>query len=100
LSDEAEVLSGGQVLVDGRILPREADGGWDLFSVADDVESEHPRLAAVRFEHRRQDPNSGGLPGAVRPEQAQHSVGLVKWTTTSSETFSLTTIFAIAILLR
>ena len=76
LSDQAEVLSAGQVLVDGRILPREADGGWDLFRVADNVESEHPRLAAVRFEHRRQDPNSGGLPAAVRPEQAQHSAGL------------------------
>ena len=40
-----------------------------------DVEAEHGRRAGVGPENRGQHPDSGGLAGAVRPEQAEHGRG-------------------------
>ena len=69
--DHLEVLEAGEVLVDGGVLACETDPLAHALRLGDDVEPEHARRAAVGMEQRRQDPDGGGLAGAVRPEQPE-----------------------------
>ncbi len=71
-AEHPEVLAAGQVLVDGRVLAREADQLPHRLRVAGDVEPGDARAAGVGAEKRREDPDRGRLAGAVRPEQSQH----------------------------
>src|SRR5947209_548550 len=48
-----------------------ADVPADLRRVADDVELPHPRRPGRGSKQRAQDSDGRGLPGAVRPEQAE-----------------------------
>jgi hypothetical protein len=73
--DHLEVLEPGQVLVDGRVLPREPDPRPELARVADDVEAGDARLALVGGEQRREDADCRRLPGAVRPEETEDAAG-------------------------
>src|SRR6266542_2970849 len=75
-ADHLDVLQAGEVLVHRRGLTGQADDVAERLGVADDVEPGHLRLAVVGREERGQDPNGGGLAGAVRPEEPEHGGGL------------------------
>ena len=68
---EFEVLPAGEQLVDRGVLAREPDHRPDRPGVLPDVQARHPGTAAVGLEKRRQYPDQGGLPGAVRAEKGQ-----------------------------
>ena len=76
LAEEHEVLLAGEVLVDRRVLPREADLRAQLGRVGDDVEAGDASRAVVGRQQRRQDPDRRRLPGPVRAEQPEHGPGL------------------------
>jgi hypothetical protein len=65
-----EVLEPGQVVVDGRVLPREPDPLPKARGIADDVEPGDPGGARIGLEQSGQDPDRGCLACAVRAEQA------------------------------
>ena len=70
-SHHPEVLGTGEVLVDGRELAGEADQAAHDVRLGGDVVTEYPGHAAVGREHRREDPDNGGLAGSVRTEQPE-----------------------------
>src|SRR5262249_6813510 len=72
---EPEVLLGGQVEVECRLLEDDADLTADAERLALDVEAGDPRRAARRLEQRRQHPDRGRLAGAVRAEEAEELAG-------------------------
>jgi hypothetical protein len=72
---QPEVLTAGQVGIDRRILAGEADPVADAVGVADHVVAEDLRVPAVGWEDGCQDPDRGGLAGAVGPEQPEHGTG-------------------------
>jgi hypothetical protein len=74
-ADEAQVLAPGQVLVDGRVLAGEADGGAGRLRMGRDVDAEHLGRAVVGVEDRGQDAHGGGLARTVRAEQPEHGAG-------------------------
>ena len=75
-ADQPQVLAAGEVLVDGRVLPGQADARAHARSaVAHHVEAQHRGLARVGLEDGREDAHGGGLAGAVGPEQAEHGAG-------------------------
>ncbi len=75
-TDHLDVLEPGEVLVDRRALAGETDPVAKLLGVGDHVEAVHLGATAARQQQRRQDPNRGGLAGAVGTEQAEHHPGL------------------------
>ena len=74
--DHLDVFEPGQVLVDGRVLAGEADPRAQLGGVADDVEAVDAGAPAAGRQERRENPDGGGLAGAVRPQQAEHRAAL------------------------
>ena len=70
--EHPQVLAPGQVLVDRRVLPGEADHPAHALRVAQHVDAAHDRAAGVRPEQRREDPDGRRLARAVRPEQPEH----------------------------
>ena len=71
-ADEGKVLAPGQVLVDGRVLPGEADRRPHPLGVLPYVDAEHPGAPRVGAQQRRQHPHRGGLARAVGSEQPEH----------------------------
>jgi len=69
-SEEAEVLAGGQVGVDGQILGDVADGGLGVGRADVDRPAGHDDLPAVAPEEAADHRDGGGLAGAVGAEQA------------------------------
>jgi hypothetical protein len=74
-SGQPEVLTAGQVGIDRRVLASKADPVADTIGVADHVMAEDLRVPAVGWEDRCQDPDRGGLAGAVGPKQPEHGAG-------------------------
>src|SRR5512144_1750659 len=62
----------GQPLVDGGVLPRQADQPAHLVRVAQHVDPGDLCPAGVRAQQRGEHPHGGGLAGAVRPEDPEH----------------------------
>jgi len=75
-ADHLEVLEAGQVLVDGRVLAREADVRAQPRGFADDVEPRDAGRARVGPEQRREDADARRLAGAVRAEKPEDASGL------------------------
>ncbi len=73
--DHLEVLQAGEVLVDRGVLSREADHVPELLRVADHVEAGDGRAARVGMQQRGQDPDGGGLAGAVGAEEPEDRGG-------------------------
>ena len=69
--DHRQVLGPGQVLVDGRVLAREADLRAQPRRVGDDVEAGDARAARVGLEQRREHAHHGRLSGPVRSQHAE-----------------------------
>ena len=69
-AEEAQVLAGGQVRVDGQVLGHVADGGLGVGRADVDRLAGHDDLAAVAPEQAADHRDGGGLAGAVGPEQA------------------------------
>jgi hypothetical protein len=69
--EHPEVLSPGQVLVDGRVLAGQADRLAHRLRLADNVEARHACAAGVRPQQRREDADGGRLARSVRPEQSE-----------------------------
>lgn len=67
--DHLEVLEPGEVLVDGGVLPGDADRSSGALRVADDVHAGDRRGPGVRFDEGGEDLHGRGLAGAVRAEQ-------------------------------
>ena len=61
----------GEVLVDGRVLPGEADARAQLDGVADDVEARDEHGAGVGLQERREHADRGRLAGAVGAEEPE-----------------------------
>jgi hypothetical protein len=74
-SDQRQVLATGEVLVDGGVLPGEADAGADLLRMGGDVDAEHGCVSGVRPQDGRQDADGGRLAGSVGTEQSEHRSG-------------------------
>ena len=72
-AEQHEILATGQVLVDRRVLPREADHRAQLLRFGDDVVARDRRASRIGLEQRRQDPDRRRLARAVRPEQSEHA---------------------------
>ena len=70
-AEHPQVLAPGQVLVDRGELAGQADDLAELVRLLDDVEAGHRRPPGVGLEQGGQDPDGGGLAGAVGPEQAE-----------------------------
>jgi hypothetical protein len=68
-TEQHQVLHAGQVLVDRRVLPGEADLRAYGVGLADHVVAEHQGVAAVRTQQRGQHPDCRRLAGAVGAEQ-------------------------------
>ena len=68
---EPEVLLGGEVLVERRVLEDEADVPADVGRTGRDVEPGHRGAPAGRAKQRAQDVDRRGLAGAVRPEEPE-----------------------------
>jgi hypothetical protein len=66
---EPQVLAAREVLVNGGVLPGEADALAHRLRVAGDVEPDDLGHAGVGLEDRGEDANGGGLAGAVGPEE-------------------------------
>src|SRR5205085_30261 len=65
---EAQVLARAEVAVEQRLVPEEADAPTHLPRAGGQLRSEHARLSPVRAQQRGEDPQEGGLAGAVGPE--------------------------------
>ena len=70
--DDLKVLPAGQLLLDGRRLPGQADRPADGGGLPHHVVAFHHCPAAVREQQRRQDAHRGRLAGTVRAEHAEH----------------------------
>ena len=71
-TDHGQVLEAGQILVDGGVLPRQADLVAQRRGVVHDVIADDRGAPGVGFQQRGQNPDDRGLAGAVRAEQAEH----------------------------
>jgi hypothetical protein len=71
--DHLQVLEAGQVLVDRRVLPGQADAGPQGGRLADDVVAGHARAAAVGRQEGGEDAHRRGLARPVGAEQPQHA---------------------------
>ena len=71
----AEVLLPGLELVDGGVLPGEADRAADAAAVGDDVEPGDAGRARVRPQQRAEQPHGGGLARPVGAEQREDGAG-------------------------
>jgi hypothetical protein len=74
--DHLEVLRAGQVLVDRGVLPREADLRAQRGGVADRVEADDARRAAVGLQEGGEDAHGRRLAGAVGAEEPEHRARL------------------------
>ena len=74
-AEKLEVLATAKPLVDGRELARQRDPTSDLGCLRLDVVSGDPGLSPVGGEQRREDPDSGCLPGPIRTEDAENRAG-------------------------
>jgi hypothetical protein len=70
-----QVLPSGEVLVGRGVLTGQGDPAADGVSLGDHVVAQHPRDAGVGPQQGGQDPDDGGLAGAVGPEQAVDHAG-------------------------
>ena len=70
-ADHLQVLQAGEVLIDGRELPREADHGAQPHRVPHDIEACHGGRALVRLEEGGEDADGGRLARPIRPEQPE-----------------------------
>src|SRR5262249_56566131 len=68
--DEVEVLLNGEVLVEGEALGHVAHPAANALRVLADVEPEAGALAGVRGQEAAEHPEGGGLPAAIRAEEA------------------------------
>ena len=75
LAHHPEVLVAGQVLVDGGVLTREADAFPYGLRIRTDIDAEHIGASAGSLQDGRENPHRRGLPGTVRPEEAEHAAG-------------------------
>jgi hypothetical protein len=71
-ADDLQVFPAGQLFLDGRGLPGQADRAADGSGLADDVVTLDPGPPAVRRQQGGQDADRGGLAGPVGAEHAQH----------------------------
>ena len=72
---QAEVVARREQWIERRFLQGNADDPPDLRPVLHDVVAAHERRARRRRQQRRQDVDGGGLPGAVRAEEAVDLTG-------------------------
>src|SRR5215470_10795820 len=70
-SDQAKVLTAGEIGVDGRVLASEPDQGANLLRVTNHVAAQYLGPPGVGLENRGEDADRRGLPRAVRPKQAE-----------------------------
>jgi hypothetical protein len=75
LGVQAQVLLGGEVAVERRVLEDEADVAPDVVALAHDVVAGDARAARRRLGQRAQHVDGGRLPGAVGPEEAEDLPG-------------------------
>ena len=75
-ADHLEVLTPGQLLVDGRELTGQTDPAAHRERFVDDVVAEHARAARCRAQQRGEDAHERRLAGAVGPEQPEDGGGL------------------------
>ena len=68
---KAQHLGGTQAPHEGRIAARHVQAPANGERIPDDVVAQHRRRSRVGQEQRREDGQERGLPGAVRPEQAE-----------------------------
>ena len=71
-----DVLPAGQVLVDGGVLPGQADGAAHRIGLGDHVVAEHRGAARVGAQDGGEDAHDGGLARPVRAEQTEHRARL------------------------
>ena len=72
LADHANVLSTGQILVDGCVLPGETNGAANGVCLLRHIETENGCRAGGGGEDGGQDAHGGGLARAIRPEETHH----------------------------
>ena len=75
LAHHLQVLEAGEVLVDGGVLPRQADLRAERRGVLHHVQADDAGGAAVGLEQRGEDADGGGLAGPVGSEQAEDGPG-------------------------
>jgi hypothetical protein len=75
LADHDQVGPAGEVLVQRRVLTRQADDAADLRRRGDHVVAQYLRPAPVRAQQRGEHADGRGLAGAVRAEQAVDGAG-------------------------
>ena len=75
LGVEAQVLLGGQVVVDRGVLEHQAEVAPHLVALAHHVVTGHDRRARGRPRERAEDVDGGGLAGAVRAEKPEGLAG-------------------------
>jgi hypothetical protein len=71
-----QVLRAGEQVVDGGVLPGEADRAPDADRVGQQVMAGHRGGARVRPDQRGENADQGGLARAVRPEQGDDRSGV------------------------
>ena len=76
LGMQLEVLLGGQVAVERRVLEDEADVAADVVALAHHVVAGDLRAPARRLGERAEHVDRGGLAGAVRTQESEHLAGL------------------------
>ena len=74
-ADKTQVLTAGELLIDGGILPGQPDVRSHAYRIPDHVQPEHSGRARVRPNDRGQDAHGCGLARAVRAEQPEHAAG-------------------------
>ena len=75
-ADHGEVLEAGEVLVDRRVLAREADPLPQRVGLTQHVDPGDARRSRIGREERREDADSRRLPGAVRTKQPEDDPAL------------------------
>ena len=76
LALDDEVLAAGRVAVDAVLLADDADRVADAHGLREHVVAGDAGAAGVGARERGEDPDGGGLAGAVGPEQAEDGAGL------------------------
>jgi len=72
-SEEDQVFSAGQVFIDRRVLPGNADQAPEPLSILHNIESEDRGVARIGLQQGRQDPDRGRFARPVRAEQAEYA---------------------------
>ena len=72
---EPEVLHGGHVAVERRVLEDQADVATHVVALVDHVVAGHAGRARGGLDQRAQHVDRGGLAGAVGAEEAEHFAG-------------------------